>query len=81
MTNGSEDAWFVRRGSGLCTSISPTGRMGWLLSAVYAAIVVFLAALVERYPPHWPIWAVLIVSATLLYTFTVWRLSVPAKRD
>jgi len=77
MPEGSEDAWFVRRGSGLFTNISPTGPMGWLISAIYALGIVGLALLVEWYPRFWLIWAALIVSATLLYTITVWRLSVP----
>ena len=75
----SDTPWFVRRGGGWCTSISPTGPMGWLISALYAGGVVLLAALVETQPQYWPVWGVLIAASTILYTVMVWRLSVPAR--
>ena len=74
----SDKAWFVRRGSGLCCSIRPTGAAGWLISGVFGAVIVLLTALAEKHPARLLVWMTLILCATLVYVVTPYRLSVPA---
>ncbi|MBO9713059.1 hypothetical protein [Sphingomonas sp.] len=78
MSNSTGDAWFVRRGRGLFTNIRPVRLQGWLLSFAFVSLVTALAVFAQKSPAHWPAWATLIATATILYTLACYRLSASA---
>lgn len=73
------DPWFVRSGAGWLTSIRPVSLLGWLTTLAYALSVTALAWSARATAPRfWPVWAIVILAATLIFVVTAWRLSVPA---
>jgi hypothetical protein len=74
----SEDAWFVRRGSGWCTSIRPAGIKGVLLTGVFVAVIELLTLWLNRHDgAYWPISLVAVICATILFVTVCYRLSAP----
>ncbi|MDF7775137.1 hypothetical protein P1X14_07755 [Sphingomonas sp. AOB5] len=78
----NEDAWFVRRGRGWLISIRPRRWQGWLITALYAGIVLLLANVVKSAPRAllW-VWPVVIAALTLVFVVTAYRLSEPEKPE
>ena len=74
----TDNPWFVRRGSGWCTSIRPAGVKGVLLTGVFVAVIEIFALWVNRRDgDYWPISLVAVLCATILFVTVCYRLSAP----
>lgn len=76
----SDTPWFVRRGSGLRSSMRPNAAMGWVLTLLYASAVTVVAILAEkRDGAWWPLWAGMIVAMTFAFVLIAWRTAAVVK--
>lgn len=77
-----EDAWFIRRRSGWCTSIRPAGIKGVLLTALFVGVIELLALVLDRSDgDYWPVSVAGILGATALFVLVCYRLSAPEERS
>jgi hypothetical protein len=73
----NEDAWFLRRGCGWCSSIRPAGIKGWLLLGLFAGAIECAALFMGKHDGrYWPVSLVMILSMGTLFLVAVHRLSV-----
>ena len=78
----SDDAWFVRRRSGWCTSIRPAGVKGVLLTGLFVGVIELFALVVNRnYGDYWLVSLAGILGATALFVWVCYRLSAPEDRS
>lgn len=77
-----EDAWFVRRRWGWCTSIRPAGVKGVLLTGLFVGVIELLALVVNRHDgDYWLVSLAGISGATALFVWVCYRLSAPEDRS
>ena len=73
--------WFVRGRKGGECHLVPASPVGWLLTALYAAMAALISVLFlgggRIGVSQWVGWGVLIAAATFIYLLTAWRTSVP----